>query len=158
MSTPAPEVPRSALVLGFSGLIPFIVPGLAVWIATPTLAGLFHTLLIAYAMVIASFMAGVQWGFGCRAEIAECDRWRVLAVSVVPALVAWAGVFSPFPWPYAFLLAAFAMVLRFDLKLVREGLAPAWYPQLRLPLSAAVMVALASASLHGILVRSGVAP
>jgi len=74
----------------------------------------------------------------------------VLGLSVTPCLLAWAGVFAPFPWPYAFLLGAFAIVLRFDLALVRDGLAPAWYPALRLPLTAGVAVALVSALLHGL--------
>lgn len=150
MSTARPEVPRPALVLGFSGLIPFVVLGLAVWIVPLGLSQLLHLLLVAYAMIIVSFMAGAQWGFGSVAPLDDPRRLRVLATAVVPALVAWLGAFTPFPWPYAFLLATFALVLRFDLRLVGDGLAPAWYPQLRLPLTAGVMVSLASALLHGL--------
>ena len=154
MSRAAPTggdpVPRPARWLGMAGLIPFVVPGVAVWVTTGQLSGLFHTLLIAYALAIASFMAGAQWGFGSAAALDDRARLRVLATSVVPCLIAWAGVFAPFPWPYAFLLAAFALVLRFDLALVRDGLAPAWYPLLRLPLTAGVGVALLSGLLHGV--------
>ncbi len=150
MSAP-PGVPRPALILGFAGLIPFVVPALLVWFAPPLLAGFLHTLIIAYAMVIAGFMAGAQWGFGSLPQVDDAQRWRVLGLSVVPALIAWIGPFTPFPWPYAFILVAFVMVLRFDLKLVRQGLAPAWYPQLRLPLTAGVIVALGAALLHGVL-------
>ena len=154
MSTP-PEVPRPALVLGFAGLVPFVLPGLGVWLTGPPLVNLLHTLLISYGMVIAGFMAGAQWGFGSLGELDDRARRRILSMSVVPALVAWGGAFSPFPWPYAFLLAAFAMVLSFDLTLVREGRAPAWYPQLRLPLTAGVGVALASGLLHGAIMGGG---
>jgi hypothetical protein len=143
-------VPRPALWLGMAGLIPFAVAGLGVWLAAGQLAGFLHTALIAYALAIASFMAGAQWGFGAAAALDDRARLEVLATSVVPCLVAWAGVFAPFPWPYAFLLAAFALVLRFDLALVRDGLAPGWYPLLRLPLSAAVAVALLSGLIHGL--------
>ena len=146
----AREVPASARRLGMAGLIPFVVLGLGVWLASGQLSGFLHLLLIAYALAIASFMAGAQWGFGSLADLDERDRLRVLAIAVVPCLVAWAGVFAPFPWPYAFLLTAFALVLRFDLRLVRDGLAPAWYPFLRLPLTAAVAVALLSGLLHGV--------
>jgi len=144
-------VPRPARWLGMAGLIPFVLPGIGVWITTGQLSGFLHTVLIAYALAIASFMAGAQWGFGSVAELDDRARLKVLATSVVPCLVAWAGVFAPFPWPYAFLLAAFALVLRFDLALVRDGLAPRWYPLLRLPLTAAVGVALLSGLIHGIL-------
>jgi hypothetical protein len=137
-----------------AGLIPFVLPGIGVWIVPGhQAAGFLHTVLIAYALAIASFMAGVQWGFGSVAELEDRARLRVLGLSVVPCLVAWLGVFAPFPWPYAFLLAAFALVLRFDLALVREGLAPRWYPMLRLPLTAAVAVALLSGLIHGVLAR-----
>jgi hypothetical protein len=146
-------VPRPARWLGMAGLLPFVLPGLGVWLAPGQLSGFLHTVLIAYALAIASFMAGAQWGFGSVAELDERARLRVLGVSVVPCLVAWAGVFAPFPWPYAFLLTAFALVLRFDLRLVQEDLAPRWYPMLRLPLTAAVAVALLSGLLHGILAR-----
>ncbi len=153
MSKTPPEVPRPALVLGFAGLLPFVLPGLAIWVTPPWIAGVLHTVIIAYGLVIASFLAGVQWGFGSVATLEDGRRWRVLGLAVVPTLIAWASAFTPFPWPYAFLLVAFAMVLRYDLKLVDDGLAPAWYPQLRFPLTAAVAVALISALLHGALVR-----
>jgi hypothetical protein len=143
-------VPRPARWLGMAGLIPFVLPGIGVWLTTGQLSGFLHTVLIAYALAIASFMAGAQWGFGSVAGLDDGARLKVLASSVIPCLVAWVGVFAPFPWPYAFLLAAFALVLRFDLALVRDGLAPAWYPRLRLPLSAAVGVALVSGLIHGV--------
>jgi hypothetical protein len=146
----ADPVPRPARWLGMAGLIPFVLPGLGVWITAGQLSGFLHTVLIAYALAIASFMAGAQWGFGAAAALDDRARLRVLGTSVVPCLVAWAGVFAPFPWPYPFLLAAFALVLRFDLALVRDGLAPAWYPLLRLPLTAAVAVALLSGLIHGL--------
>ena len=147
----AREVPPPARRLGMSGLIPFVLLGLGVWLAGGQLSGFLHLLLIAYGLAIASFMAGAQWGFGSAAAVDDRARLRVLGIAVVPCLIAWAGVFAPFPWPYAFLLAAFALVLRFDLRLVADGLAPAWYPFLRLPLTAAVAVALLSGLLHGVL-------
>jgi len=153
-ASPRDPVPRSARWLGMAGLIPFVVAGIGVWLAAGQLSGFLHTVLIAYALAIASFMAGAQWGFGAAAALDDRARLRVLATSVVPCLLAWAGVFPPFPWPYAFLLAAFALVLRFDLALVRDGLAPGWYPMLRLPLTAAVGVTLVSGLIHGILARS----
>ncbi|MEO1091612.1 MAG: DUF3429 domain-containing protein [Pseudomonadota bacterium] len=143
-------VPPAAAILGFAGLVPFVLPSIALWLAPSVYAPFLNAVLIAYGLAIASFVGGVQWGFGILGEMAADRTWRVLALSVAPALIAWVGALTPFPWPFAFLMVAFALVLRVDFRLVRDGLAPRWYPVLRGPLTAGVLVCLAGALIHAL--------
>lgn len=103
-----------------------------------------------YAACILAFMGGVHWGLaiaGFGDDAVPKTFWLRLAGSVVPALVACVGLLLP---PDAGLLltaAAFAILLVGDLLAVRLGMAPGWYPRLRGPLTAVVVVCLLTASL-----------
>ncbi|MFW5681304.1 MAG: DUF3429 domain-containing protein [Pseudomonadota bacterium] len=150
MSDPAvpTAIPRAASVLGFAGLIPFVLPTVALWLLPPAYAPFLHNALIGYGLAIASFMGGVQWGLGIVKAGDPRRMARVLGQSVVPPLIAWFGVLGPFPWQYPALILAFLLVVWVDLRLVREDLAPGWYPLLRIPLTACVVVSLAGAMIH----------
>lgn len=153
MPEPDDTVPFAAKALGFSGLAPFLLLSLALWVAPLPFAGLLHAALIGYGLAIASFMGGVQWGLGIARPLAEAAQGRVLAQSVVPALIAWFGILLPFPFPYVALIAAFLLVVAVDFRLVRSGVAPMWWPMLRVPLTAGVVVALLGALLHAVIPR-----
>ena len=56
-------IPTSALVLGVSGLIPFVAGGVLVWL--PQLQNIAPTIpapVFFYAALIVSFLGGVRWG------------------------------------------------------------------------------------------------
>ncbi|MGF1475004.1 MAG: DUF3429 domain-containing protein [Geminicoccaceae bacterium] len=144
MKAPLAEVPRPALKLGFAGLIPFAAGAVAVRIDDGRLTAVVHAVLLGYACAIASFMAGVQWGFGSVAELDDRDRFRVLGLSVVPALIAWLALLAPLLIGYAGMILAFVLIYRTDLGLAQRSLTPAWYPTLRLPLTLGVVLCLAS--------------
>jgi hypothetical protein len=141
-------IPRSALLLGLAGLIPFfwgaasqLVPALADWgtaVLGPRFVGPYVSL--SYGTVILAFMSGVLWGFATRAEGAVASSGYVL--SVVPALWAFffvgGGPVSAAIW----LAAGFVGLLGLDLLFWRHGLAPAWWMQLRLMLTAGVLACL----------------
>jgi hypothetical protein len=86
------RIPRSALLLGLAGLIPFIwsaathlLPSLAAWAGQwlpPMFLGAYVGLT--YGTVILSFMSGVLWGFATKAEGREAAIAYTL--SVIPAL------------------------------------------------------------------------
>ncbi len=142
-------IPRSALILGLAGLIPFVwgaltqlYPALADW-GTRSLGPRFvgPYVSLSYGIVILAFMSGVLWGFATRASASVAALGYGL--SVLPAL--WAFLFvgggpeSAAKW----LTAGFAGLLVLDFLFWRQGLAPEWWMQLRLILTAGALVCLA---------------
>ena len=96
MSLADPGVPDSkALRLGYAGLLPFVLGAALIWIVRADAQPYVAAALSAYAAVIVSFLGGIHWGLGFRAQPAEASRfvWGVL-----PSLIAWVGVVMP---PYA---------------------------------------------------------
>ena len=98
------------------------------------------SLAYAYAALILSFLGGLWWGLAARSPDGPPD-WVWLA-AVTPSLVAlatavpWAiGAEWPAPSLVVLALALLASLL-VDRRLVAEGLAPAWWMSLRIPLSA----------------------
>ncbi|MFN4158648.1 MAG: DUF3429 domain-containing protein [Gemmobacter sp.] len=142
-------IPRSALLLGLAGLIPFLwgaatqlVPGLAEW-------GLRHLgprfiapyVGLAYGTVILSFMSGVLWGFSTQSRGRAAATG--FALSVIPALWAFLMVGGGPVSAAVNLMAGFAGLLALDWTFWRQGLAPDWWMRLRLLLTVPVMVCLA---------------
>ena len=144
LASPASRsIPAPPLLLGLSGLLPFW--GLALALFVPSLmpwdraAG--DLALATYAAVIVSFLGGIRWGLAV-AGSERRDTAVHYAVSVLPALAAWALLLLPEPWRLA-CLGVLAMLLgAIDLGLVSAGLAPAWFGRLRLLLSGGAGVAL----------------
>lgn len=148
MQTERAAVPVMAAWLGGLGALPFV--GLAV--AVIGLDGLTRTVaiqaLLGYGAVILSFLGGIHWGLAIApgAQPAEPGLRVRLAWSVVPSLVGWAALLvTPVTGLFA-LAAAFAAMLGIDLRASRLGLAPAWYPKLRVPLTLTVVAALLAAA------------
>jgi hypothetical protein len=134
------RVPAPARILGFSGLIPFWAAALAPFVL-PDAAGFFLAVQTGYAAVILAFMGAVHWGLQMASGRAD-TAWERYGGSVVPPLLGWVALLLP-PLPGLLLFAAsFAGLYAFDLREVRAGRAPDWYPALRLPLTALVVLAL----------------
>jgi len=140
------QIPKSALILGLAGLIPFIwgavtvmVPSLATW-GQSTLGGRFigPFVQLFYGAIILSFMSGVLWGFATKATGQMATASYVL--SVIPAL--WA-FFMTGGGPTAAavnLIVGFLGLLLLDWHFWRLGLAPPWWMHLRGLLTAIVIV------------------
>ncbi len=142
-------IPRPALFLGLSGLLPFLW-GVATSLS-PTLAQATLDLigprfigpfvLIAYGVVILCFMSGVLWGFAARgAEL----HWTGYALSVAPALWAFFFVGGGPIQALTALMTGFVVLLVIDLQFSRWGLTPPWWMQLRLILTIGVVLCLAA--------------
>lgn len=142
------SVPRSALLLGLAGVLPFfwgaityLNGDLADWtIRTigPRFAGPYVQL--SYGAIILSFMSGVLWGFSTKAD--ESRAATGYALSVVPAL--WA-FFMTGGGPVSAgmnLMTGFAGLLLLDWQFWRWGLAPEWWMRLRILLTAIVLLCL----------------
>ena len=138
------RIPRSALILGLAGLLPFWAPVLIARLSvnagrSPAAEALIWTL---YAGLILSFLGGVRWG----AEINRNNppRTGVLTASILPSIAAliagiahWAG--SPIAG-WLLLAISLTAMLFWDRLSIREGELPDWYDGLRLILTAGAVL------------------
>ena len=137
------SIPGPVLAWGLAGLIPFLgLPALA--LASPLLAAWSDQALALYAAVILSFLGGARWG---RAVAETAPDPRTVALAIAPSVAAWGLVLLPASRSgpaLAGLAAALALHLLWDLR--SPGL-PAWYPRLRLILTAGAIAGLAAGAL-----------
>ncbi|MBK5934828.1 uncharacterized protein DUF3429 [Rhodovulum imhoffii] len=142
------RIPRSALLLGFAGLIPFL------WGAVTLLIPQTYDLSLArlgprfmgqyvlnfYGTIVLAFMSGVLWGFATRAEgrVAQLGY----ALSMLPVLWAFFTVGGGPDSSLVFLIAGYAGLLGLDWLFWRQGLAPPWWMALRVPLTLIVVLCL----------------
>ncbi len=144
------DVPRAPLLLGLAGLVPFVWGALttvsdplATW-AAATLGGRFvgPYIQLSYGAVILSFMSGVLWGFATKTSGPRAATGY--ALSVIPAL--WA-FFMTGGGPVGAgmnLMFGFLGLLALDFAFWRWGLAPAWWMNLRVLLTAIVLICLST--------------
>ena len=143
------QIPRSALILGLAGVIPFLwgaanvlFPATASWGGrwlSPMFMGTYVSLT--YGTVILSFISGVLWGFATKATGREAALGY--ALSVIPALWAFFMVNGDPGNAAVNLAAGFAGLLLLDASFARQGLAPAWWMRLRVLLTGIVLACLA---------------
>lgn len=131
-------IPGPAWAYGAAGVLPFVagaagavVPGLGAWIGPAE--------LLTYGAVILSFLGGIQWGLAVAQGEPSYSR---LGMGVLPSLLAWAALLTDGDPGLVLLALSFAVALALDLHLARTGMAPDWYPQLRIPLTIAVIACL----------------
>lgn len=142
------QIPRSALLLGLAGLIPFIFgtltlfsPGLAQWGASTFGARFVGPYIqVFYGTIILAFMSGVIWGFATKAGGAIATTGYVL--SVIPALWAFFMVGNDFASTATYLAAGFIGLLAIDFLFWKQDLAPPWWMHLRILLTAIVVTCL----------------
>lgn len=133
------DAERSATWLGWAGVLPFAaLAAAAYWPQAPIWA---NGAFVAYSAVILSFLGGIRWG---RAMAAASGDAREFARSVMPSLLAWPCLMLPLDTAVPALALGFVVVAMIDTR--GETLpAPAWFPRLRLGLTAAVVAC------HGLL-------
>ena len=142
-------IPRSPLLLGLAGLLPFLWG--AATLLSPALNDLSTTYVGArftgpyvqlfYGAIILSFMSGVLWGFATKADGTRATTGYVL--SVLPALCAFFMTgFGPSNASLN-LMIGFAGLLVLDTTFSRWGLTPVWWLSLRLLLTSIVFLCLA---------------
>ncbi|RDE49742.1 MAG: DUF3429 domain-containing protein [Candidatus Accumulibacter meliphilus] len=133
-SLPNP-IPRSAALLGYGGLLPFLLLAPAS-LFDPHHAMIWSDALLAYGAVILTFVGALHWGFAMAlTDLSASRRTRCFAWSVAPALLAWSALlFSP-------VLASVLLVSGFlthywqDRFLVAASHLPTWYLPLRFRLT-----------------------
>jgi hypothetical protein len=142
------QIPRSALILGLAGLIPFLwgaltvtVPSIALW-GQSNLGGRFigPYVQLFFGAIILSFMSGVLWGFATKATGQMATASYVL--SVIPALWAFFMTGGGPTTAAVNLIVGFLGLLLLDWHFWRLGLAPPWWMHLRGLLTAIVILSL----------------
>ncbi|XP_033738568.1 LOW QUALITY PROTEIN: transmembrane protein 69-like [Pecten maximus] len=130
--------PVPALVLGFSGLIPFV--------AAPTYLVMNQLFLpdmafaqMVYGATILSFLGGVRWGMTIPDDSILQPNWFNLTYSVTPSLVAWAGILMPSPFSSLTLMLGLAGACYMDM--VSYGYPP-WFKGLRFTLTFVAILSL----------------
>lgn len=131
---------RLAHVLGVGGLLPFVLGLLVLAYAPGQMAHLAERALLGWSVVILSFLGGAQWG----GLIERPDfQPQALALSVLPALVAWGALFMPSTVMALLVLAiAFAATRWLD----RLSAWPRWFAHLRTGLTVVVVAVLLTAA------------
>ena len=119
-------------ILGLAGLLPMAAGLLAPFSPAPEAV---REAALLYGVVICAFMAGTHWGLALYAPAGEAHELR-LAVSVVPALLAWGAAFLAPTLGALALTALFGLLYAVDARLARRGLHFPDYWRLRQILSA----------------------
>ena len=139
--TPPALVGRTALLLGFAGLLPQVAAVLAAgwgrWSGVSAALASGAIVGLVYALVILSFLGGIWWGFAMRRD---AGQGPLAAAAVGPSLAAIAllavTVFvTGFGWGLVAIGSVLMLTLPLDRALVRSGDAPANWLRLRVPLS-----------------------
>jgi len=129
--------------LMYAGTTPFVACALALIIlpAASDWTAPVREVLTAYALVIASFMAGVHWG----QQLGLALGWQraLMLLSNAVALAVWLGfLLLPFTPMMLLLVAAFVLLLAIDHRLAREGFVTRRYYGHRRAVTAIVCAAL----------------
>ncbi|XP_059200791.1 transmembrane protein 69-like [Centropristis striata] len=82
------QAPKPALILGFSGLFPFLSPSLLMAETQLFIPEVAFAQMV-YGACIVSFLGGARWGFAIPDGSPAQPDWRNLGNSVVPSLLAW---------------------------------------------------------------------
>lgn len=129
------NIPRTPLILGLAGLIPFVLgAALASFGGAALDQAIGIGILLNYGTVILAFMSGVLWGFAAKG-------WSLgYGLSVIPALWAFFASFLDDPARMIALAIGFAAILGLDFAF--RDLAPAWWLRLRVILTAVVLACL----------------
>jgi len=128
--------------LGWGGILPFLMLPLVSIIALPAQL---TPLLIAYCLLILSFLCGTLWMEAILGH--RATTWRVLASNLI-LLGAWPAILLPLPGAASLLALGFAVHLWLDAPWQQTIHAP-WYRRLRLRLSSLATALLVITALLG---------
>ncbi|MCO5082558.1 MAG: DUF3429 domain-containing protein [Rhizobiaceae bacterium] len=130
----ASDFQRRVRLLGYAGLVPFVV--LSLWLYGIAEDHPWHTitiaLLVAYSAIVLSFLGGIRWGIAMQTREGGA---RALAPSLVPALVGWLAPFVLQPYCFAILAVAYAAQGAWDSLSAGNGALPEWYGRMRVRLT-----------------------
>ncbi len=143
------QAQKSAYILGLSGLIPFIIPAIAVWFVTPDMSQILETMQMAYAALIISFMGGVQWGYAVKHGDAARPIHYVL--SVIPTLIIFAVLFFTLAVKGYQITLIFMVLLFVQTILDQRRYVETWFLKLRWILTITAVLSLLSVCIFQII-------
>lgn len=135
---------KIAKILGYAGLIPFIIFSIGSWIEIPYLYNTIYV-LITYAAIILSFMGAIHWGMAMSKTDNKQNKYFI--TSVIPALAAWFSLLIPEFFSLIVLLIGFILLISYDLAVEKPQGFPNWYIPMRIKLTFVVLLSLISALL-----------
>ena len=141
-----PRASAPAMILGISGLVPFVGLAAIIGLGPPTWYVYWLVALSYYGAVILTFVGALHWGYALKRNARGRDAWLQYAFSVAPALIAWLSLLFPV-WTALKLQAAGLLICwLFDRSMSRSHPVPPWFLHLRtgLTLVGAVSLILAS--------------
>jgi hypothetical protein len=134
---------RLAHVLGWLGLVPFVLLALACWLAHPDWMGTFIKAQLAYGILILAFLGGMHWGAAMISPELSVERTkRVLTWSIAPVLMAWMATMVG-GFGFAVLIVGFVAAYQVDKRTYPWYRMPEWLLPLRFILTCVVVAALA---------------
>lgn len=133
---------RLAHVLGFAGLIPFVVLTVGCWTVDLDWLGYFIKGQLAYGIVILSFLGGIHWGAAMLStELSEEQTRKAFVWGVLPSIIAWSATMMG-GFGFALLMAGFIGAYQVDKRLFVWYRMPDWFVHLRFKLTCVVITAL----------------
>ncbi len=137
---------RTAWLLGFLGLLPFVGLGLAFILVGPSARPMLAQAMMFYAVCIISFLGGIHWGVALVFhELPVVYVVTSLVWSVLPALMAWPISLMPVVQALPWAASALIFILAVDLRLNKHYPVPPWFASLRSILTVAAAGSLAFA-------------
>lgn len=130
--------PMPALVLGVSGLIPFIAAPAYMAMSGSFIASLAYS-QVAYGAVALSFVGAVRWGMALSENGIVRPNWFNLGYSVTPCLVAWVALMLPMTLSLMTLIFGLGGATYMDITMFGY---PSWFKALRFLLSFVAILSL----------------
>lgn len=134
----------TARLLGFGGLLPFVILAAATMMELHTPFAPAHALLIGYGAVILSFVGALHWGAQLSADKLSADKLSAGSFiwSVVPALIGWVALMLPAKLGAFCLIGGLVMCWGYDMRLIRKKEWPSFMGALRTILTAIACLSL----------------
>lgn len=131
-------IPKNALILGYSGVIPFAATAILVALGNTELRQMALDAFLVYGAVILSFLGGIRWGAATSDGTSTVSAHGLLA-SVLPSL--WAAFFLWWPSDH---ITVWGLMVGFILMGLADWLYPGlkvaiWMRPLRVRLTLAVV-------------------
>ena len=140
-------IPLSVALLGYGGLLPFLVLAPAS-LVDPHHASIWSDALFAYGAVILTFVGALHWGFAMTlTDLSASRRTQCFVWSVVPALLAWAAFLLSPMLTSILLVTGFLTHYWQDSLLVAASHLPTWYLPLRFRLTTVACLCLTAAAI-----------